>query len=363
MRLNFPGFNLCKDWFVTHTITRCAVFAAAVDNFLVACVSLHLRHKNPQDDELSVFESSEDAGVDVLEAPPIHGKKTKKKKNGPSLRKAPQAPKRFKSSYICFFMAKQSEIKEELGESASIESVSKRSAELWRNLSQEDRSHWDDLAAKDKQRFLDEKKAYIGPWKVSSKRQKKDPAGMFFVCRLLDQTTKLTFRLAPRRPMSAFLFFSVRKRKELSEKDPDMKNTEISRILGQMWRSLTDDERRPFVEKEKDEREKYTAAMNAWRQKKEEEMQKIRNNPPFGYPPGINLPFMFQGPYAARFACPPTPYPFAANAKQPIVLGPTGMPYSKPPSQVTKTIPLPVNQPQFNLAIFDDMMPPDPTFD
>ncbi|GAX22157.1 high mobility group protein B4 [Fistulifera solaris] len=295
-------------------------------------------------DELSVIEESEDAGVDDIETLPLQDNKTKKKRKGPALRKAPQAPKRFKSSYICFFMAKQSEIKKELGESASIESVSKRSSELWRSLSQEERKDWNDIAAKDKQRFLDEKKAYIGPWKVSSRRQKKDPA-------------------APRRPMSAFLFFSVGKRKELSEKNPDMKNTGISRILGQMWRSLTDNERRPFVQKEKDEREKYTAAMKAWKQKKEEDKQKVRSNTPLGFPPGMNLSFMFHGPYAARLGCPPTAYPFAANAKQPIVLSPTGMPHWKPPSQVTKIIPLPANQPQLNLAIFDDMMPPDPSFD
>ena len=58
------------------------------------------------------------------------GKKANKKKRE-TLRKAPGAPKRFKSSYICFFMAKQPEIKEILGEKASISEISKRSAEMW----------------------------------------------------------------------------------------------------------------------------------------------------------------------------------------------------------------------------------------
>ena len=48
-------------------------------------------------------------------------KPAKKKRDGPSsLRKAPGAPKRFKSSYILFFMEKQKEIKAELGEKASV---------------------------------------------------------------------------------------------------------------------------------------------------------------------------------------------------------------------------------------------------
>jgi hypothetical protein len=55
----------------------------------------------------------------------------KKKRDGSQLRKAPQAPKRFKSSYICFFMAKQPDIKEELGAKATVTEISKRSAEMW----------------------------------------------------------------------------------------------------------------------------------------------------------------------------------------------------------------------------------------
>lgn len=40
-----------------------------------------------------------------------------------------------KSSYIMFFMAKQNEIKEALGDEANVTSISKRSAEMWYVLS------------------------------------------------------------------------------------------------------------------------------------------------------------------------------------------------------------------------------------
>ena len=59
------------------------------------------------------------------------GRKRKGKRDPQAMRKAPHAPKRFKSSYICFFMAKQGEIKEALGEDANVSSISKRSAEMW----------------------------------------------------------------------------------------------------------------------------------------------------------------------------------------------------------------------------------------
>jgi hypothetical protein len=75
-------------------------------------------------------EEEGDESADSLTESPKRGS-NKKKRDNTSLRKAPQAPKRFKSSYICFFMAKQPEIKEELGDKATVTEISKRSAEMW----------------------------------------------------------------------------------------------------------------------------------------------------------------------------------------------------------------------------------------
>lgn len=67
--------------------------------------------------------------------------------------------------------------------------------------------------------------------------------------------------------MSAFLFYSLKKRHQIKKENPDMKNTDVSRVLGEMWRSLNDEERQPFVDKEKEERDKYKVAIAEWRKK------------------------------------------------------------------------------------------------
>jgi HMG (high mobility group) box len=176
--------------------------------------------------------------------------KKNKKKNSVALRKAPNAPKRFKSSYICFFMAKQSVIKAELGLDASVTNISKRSAEMWKALTPEERAVWDEIAFQDKKRYLIEKSQYTGPWQVPWKRVKKDPS-------------------APKRPMSAFLYFSQGKRAEIKSLKPEIKNTEVSRVLGEMWRNLSDVERAPHVERELREREVYKVAIAEWREQNE----------------------------------------------------------------------------------------------
>lgn len=157
-------------------------------------------------------------------------------------------------------MAKQPEIKEELGDKSSVTEVSKKSAEMWRNLPAEERAHWDDVAAKDKQRYMVEKSSYTGPWQVPWKRAKKDPS-------------------APKRPMSAFLYFSQDKRRQIKDANPTIRNTEVSRILGELWRNASEEEKSPHVEREKSEREKYKVAIAEWRTEYElkvEEQRKVQ---------------------------------------------------------------------------------------
>ena len=85
-------------------------------------------HHEEHEHEEHHHEGELDEDEDSFSASPKRGKK--RKENG-VLRKAPQAPKRFKSSYICFFMAKQPEIKSLLGDKATVTELSRRSAEMW----------------------------------------------------------------------------------------------------------------------------------------------------------------------------------------------------------------------------------------
>ena len=55
-----------------------------------------------------------------------------------------------------------------------------------------------------------------------------------------------------------------------------MKNTEISRLLGEMWRNASEEEKRPYVEKEKEEREEYKKVMAVWRKQYEEKQEAER---------------------------------------------------------------------------------------
>lgn len=178
-------------------------------------------------------------------------------------KKAPQAPRRFKSSYMFFSTKKHKEIRAELaergeGQKLSTTEVAKMVSKAWKELSEEDREQWEEMARQDKARYEMEKSMYTGPWKVpATKRVSKDPK-------------------APKRPMSAFLSFSNSKRAYVKKKHKNSKNAEISRILAQMWKDADADEKKTFIDEEFALRQQYKIAMSEWKRQSEQEMKSKR---------------------------------------------------------------------------------------
>lgn len=160
-------------------------------------------------------------------------------------KKAPGAPKRGKSPYILFSMAKREHIKSQLPENAKVTDIMRAIADAWGKMTDEDKEPWKREAESDKQRYEEEMANYDGPLRVPNKRAKKHPD-------------------APKRASSAFLFYSQVMRPRIKAEHQDMKNTEISKQLGEAWSKATDEQKAPFVEKEKADRARYKREMEEW---------------------------------------------------------------------------------------------------
>lgn len=186
--------------------------------------------------------------------PPKKAAPVKRKSKATKFKKAPQAPKRFKSAFMLFSTVKHPEIRLSLkdDDNANVPRVAKLVAEAWRNLSPEERAVWDKKSSEDKKRYEVEKAMYTGPWKIpASKRARKDPN-------------------APKRPMSAFLAYSQKMRSVVKNENQHLSNTEISKLLADMWRDAPQDIRREYIEQESEQRERYKVEMDEWRTKQEE---------------------------------------------------------------------------------------------
>jgi len=128
-----------------------------------------------------------------------------------------------------------------------VTSISSRISKEWKALSDAEKSKWKKIAEQDKLRYENEKKLYKGPWKVKSERPRKDPS-------------------APKRPPSAFLNYSRTRRAALIREYPNLKNTDISKLLGQEWKVAPPEVRQPHVDREATEREDYHKKISAWRE-------------------------------------------------------------------------------------------------
>jgi hypothetical protein len=65
--------------------------------------------------------------------------------------------------------------------------------------------------------------------------------------------------------MSAFLMYAQNKRRQLQRENPDIPNADISRLLGEAWRSASLEEKAPFLHREEIERNVYKAKMERWK--------------------------------------------------------------------------------------------------
>lgn len=179
---------------------------------------------------------------------PAHTTKEPKKRRRLQ-KKAPGAPKRGKSPYILFSMEKRNEIKAMMPPNSKVTDVMRAIADAWAKMTDEEKLPWKTAAEQDKQRYEEEMASYDGPLRVPNKRAKKHPD-------------------APKRASSAFLFYSQVMRPRIKAEHPEMKNTEISKQLGEAWSKATDAQKAPFVQKEKEDRDRYKREMEEWNNNK-----------------------------------------------------------------------------------------------
>lgn len=97
----------------------------------------------------------------------------------------------------------------------------------------------------------------------------------------------------------------------MKQENPELKNTDISRILGNMWRDASEEEKRPYVEKEKAEREQYKIEMEKWKKEHaaKQEAERASQHQQYTVPaldPTYGL--VARSPYMDPYGVPPMPH-------------------------------------------------------
>ena len=82
----------------------------------------------------------------------------------------------------------------------------------------------------------------------------------------------------PKGVASSFLLFSNAKRSEVRELFPDLKNTEITKKLGVMWKELSDEDKKEYVEENKTLKAQHEKDVKKWKKDFPEEVDTDESN-------------------------------------------------------------------------------------
>ncbi|KAE9555650.1 hypothetical protein FO519_001121 [Halicephalobus sp. NKZ332] len=161
-----------------------------------------------------------------------------------------KCPVRGKTSPYGFFvkMCYEEHKKKYPGENVQVTEISKKCAEKWKTMNEDEKRRFYELAHKDAERYQAEIQAYGGEDLMrKKKRAKKDPN-------------------APKRALSAFFFFSNEKRPEVQTGHPEWKVGQVAQELGRMWKALTDEEKAVYEQKANMDKQRYADEMKNYRE-------------------------------------------------------------------------------------------------
>ncbi|KAJ9193768.1 transcriptional regulator family: HMG [Paecilomyces variotii] len=62
---------------------------------------------------------------------------------------------------------------------------------------------------------------------------------------------------APKRGLSAYMFFANEQRESVREQNPGISFGQVGKVLGERWKALSDEDRRPYEEKAQADKKRY----------------------------------------------------------------------------------------------------------
>jgi len=135
-----------------------------------------------------------------------------------------------------------------------ITQIGKRLGELWHEITPEDKKRYEAMHTSDLERYKKEMETYVPPASDSSddtsakKRRRKQK---------VDENQPKQ----PKRAMSSFMFFSNEKRGEVKLQYPDLKVTDISKKLSEIWKQFTADDKKRYEDMQAADKERYRKEM------------------------------------------------------------------------------------------------------
>ena len=124
--------------------------------------------------------------------------------------------------------------------SLSMTQMTTKMSEEWKGLDEKKRKKYEDLAAKDKERYEKEVEAAGGSSNAAAKKKKKEAE-----------------EGAPKRPLSAYFVYLEDRREAIKKEKPGLEHKEYLKLMGQEWQNMDAKKKEKYEAKAKQCKEKY----------------------------------------------------------------------------------------------------------
>ncbi|CAL4062545.1 unnamed protein product [Meganyctiphanes norvegica] len=170
-------------------------------------------------------------------------------------------PKGKMTPYACFMQEENKAL--QLESSAGFVEISKLWGERWKEISDEEKGKYEEMAEMDKERYARE----MANWNPT-------PDEIYGKSKKINLTNKRGPRKKklktkdpnlPKRGQSAFFFYAKVARQEVLKITPDMIAKDVAKELGRKWKELSDEEKSHFNTQAEDDRKRYWEEMEIYK--------------------------------------------------------------------------------------------------
>lgn len=168
-------------------------------------------------------------------------------------------PKKPSTSYFLYMADVREKAKAENPE-ASTTQLSIMLGQRWRELPAEEKKVYEQRAAKDKERYKKEDAIWRRDHPEEVAQVEAEKAGKRKDKKKRGQREEG----APKRALTAYIFFTNKHREETKKANPEASITDLSKLMGAKWKSLTDAEKEPYQKMAEKDKVRYKKEKATW---------------------------------------------------------------------------------------------------
>lgn len=164
-------------------------------------------------------------------------------------KKDPNEPKRPLTPFMWFSTTNRESIKSTLTDNSFAE-VARAIGLKWKEMDDLAKAPYVKVAADDKKRYIRQMENYLPSEEYAAPRRKKK----------ITRDPNL-----PKKPLSAFMLFMQEHRPTIRASNPGANVGVVSKVAGEMWKTMTDEQKLPYQRRQEQEKHRYQVQMRAYK--------------------------------------------------------------------------------------------------